>query len=794
MLRNYLKVAFRQLRKNKFYALINTLGLAIGLASCMLIYTYVKDEMSYDQFHAKKDRIYRIAERFKTGEGTVTTGLTFSNLAADLKDKFPEIEQFMRIDYDLGNHFVEYGKMKFLQKGVTSVDPGFFDFFSFKLLKGDRKTVLTRPYTVAISNEQEAVYFPNEDPIGKSLKFVDPNNGKSYMVTVTGVFEAMPKASHFHKDFLLSATTADRLFPDRKAQIGWTSHFSYLLLSPNADPVKLEKDINSYIFKNYPKAALDWWTHFPLQSLNDIHLKSNLKEELEPNGDITYLYIFSAIAIIILVLACVNYTNLATAQAIKRAKEIGIRKVIGARKGQLILQILGESLLISFFSFVVGGFLTELFMPLFNSLSGKELTIDFLNLEQSLWFFAVSMLTGTFAGIYPAFVLSSYHPVKVLKGSVSGVGNGNLFFRKGLVIFQFAISIVLIVGTIIIYTQRDYLRSQKLGIKSSQVVLLSLNTKKQRDNYQLLKKELLRNSDIQNVTGSDKDFAYRFSNYSPIIAAGKQVILPRALVDADFFNTFGINVMQGRGFKAEPNDAKVWDVIFNESAVKLSGFKDPIGQIVMEDEQQMRIVGVVKDFHFESLHTEISPVMFLPWYTGFQKMAIKISPEHMDKSLKYIREQLYKIDQQAEFEYSFLDDEIENLYESEAKFFKVFITFSVLAIFIACLGIFGLASFTAVQRTKEIGIRKVLGASVQEISSLLIRDFVKLVLVAFVLAVPLAWWIMKTWLQHFAYQTEIELWMFTLAGGLAIMTAILAVGFQSVQAAMEDPVKSLKSE
>lgn len=794
MLRSYLKIAFRQLRKNKFYALINTLGLATGLASCMLIYTYVKEEASYDQFHEKKDRIYRIAEGFKTGEGAVTTGLTFYSLALDLKEKFPQIEQVMRIDYDLGNSVVEYGNRKFLQKGITAVDPGFFDFFSFKLLKGDRKTVLTKPYTVAISSEQQAIYFPNEDPIGKSLKFVNQYDQKSYLATVTGVFETMPKASHFHKDFLLSAATADRLMPDRKAQIGWTSHFSYLLLSRHADPVKLEKDINSYIFKHYPKAALEWWTHFPLQSLNDIHLKSQLKEELEPNGDITYLYIFSAIAIIILILACVNYTNLATAQAIKRAKEIGIRKVIGAEKGQLMMQILGESLLISLFAFFVAGFLAELFLPLFNSLSGKSLEIDFLDLQQSLWLFAVSMLAGTLAGIYPAFVLSSYQPVKVLKGTISKSGNAALFFRKGLVVFQFAVSIILIIGTIIIYTQWDYLRSQKLGLKSSQVVLFSLGTKKQRDNYQLLKKELLKNSDIQNVTGSDKDFTYRFSNYSPLTAAGKKIILPRSLVDPDFFSTFGIHAIQGRGFKSEPNTARVQDVIFNESAVKLAGFKNPIGQIVIEDEQQMRIVGVVKDFHFESLHTEISPVMFLPWYTGFGKVAIKVSSEHMDKSLQYIRAQLYKIDQSAESQYSFLDDDIVNLYESEAKFFKVFITFSALAIFIACLGIFGLASFTAVQRTKEIGIRKVLGASVQEISTLLIRDFVKLVIVAFVVAVPVAWWIMKTWLQHFAYQTEIQVWMFLLAGGLTTITAILAVGFQSVQAAMEDPVKSLKSE
>ncbi|MES2454890.1 MAG: ABC transporter permease [Bacteroidota bacterium] len=794
MLRNYLKIAFRQLRKNKFYALINTLGLATGLASCMLIYTYVQDEMSYDQFHEKKDRIYRIAEGFKTGEGDVTTGLTFYKLALDLKAKFPEIEQVMRIDYDLGNSVVEYGNKKFLQKRITSVDPGFFDFFSFKLLKGNPKTVLTDPYTVAISSEQQALYFPNEDPIGKSLKFFNPYDQTSYQATVTGVFETMPKASHFHKDFLLSTATADRLMPDRKSQLGWTSHFSYLLLRPNADPVKLEKDINNYIFKNYPKEVLDWWTHFPLQSLNDIHLKSNLKEELEPNGDMTYLYIFSAIAVIILVLACVNYTNLATAQAIKRAKEIGIRKVIGAERGQLVVQILGESLLISVFAFFVGGFIAELFVPLFNALSGKMLQIDFLNLRQSTGFLGISMLAGTVAGIYPALVLSSYQPVKVLKGSIERSGTTAIFFRKGLVVFQFAVSILLIIGTIIIYTQWDYLRNQKLGIKSGQVVMFSLHTKKLRDNYQLLKKELLKNSNIENVTGTDKDFKYRFSSYSPLQASGKKFILPRSLVDPDFFNTFGVNIKSGRGFKPQSSGAKIWDVIFNESAVKLAGFKNPIGQIVTEDDQQMRIIGVVKDFHLESLHTEISPVMFIPWYIGFEKMAIKINPARMDETLKYIQKRLYEIDHNAELQYSFLDDELVNLYQSEAKFFKVFITFSVLAIFIACLGIFGLASFTAVQRTKEIGIRKVLGASVQQISGLLIRDFVKLVVIAFVLAAPVAWWMMKIWLKNFAYQTEIQVWMFVLAGALAGTTAVLAVGFQSLRAAMEDPVKSLKSE
>lgn len=794
MYKNYFKIAFRQLINNKFYSAINILGLAIGLTSCFLILIYVQDELSYDRFHEKRDRIYRIVETFKTGEGVITTGLTPYKLALDLKEQFPEIEKVVRIDYDILSDIVQYGDKEILEKTITSVDPDFFDVFSFKLFQGNPKTALLDPNTVVISDEKAKVYFPTGNAMGKILSFKNPYTHNIYTAKVTGIFEAMPKNSHFHKDFLLSTATADILIPDRKEQLGWTSHFSYLFLSATADPKKLEKAINEYIFKKYPKQMTDWWSYFPLQSINDIHLHSNLKEELEPNGDIAYIYIFSAIAMVIILLAGINYMNLATARAATRAKEIGIRKVVGALKTQLIFQLIGEALILSLLAFLISCVLVTVFLPVFNSLSGKELEIHFSNAGLLIKFMGLALFIGILAGSYPAFFLSSFQPVSVLKGAVSKAGFKSLLLRKGLVVFQFSLSIILIIGTIIIYRQWNYLQNKKLGINSEEVVIVQVQTKKEDLGYPVLKKELLRNPNILHVTASQKDITSRFGNYTTFSMEGKELVMPLTEVDADFFKTFNISFLAGSDFKPDSDSDSTKDYIVNEAALHLMGIKNPVGIQIHFGDQKANIIGVVKDFHLESLHSEISPVIFYCKPYGFSYFVIKIKPADIKGSIAFIETQFKKIDAEAPFQYSFLDDNIDKLYKTEAKFFTVFTTFACLAIFIACIGIFGLASFTAYQRTKEIGIRKILGASVRSISLHLTGGFIKLVLLSNIIAWPVAFYLMNRWLENFPYKIDIGWEVFMLAATMALLIALLTVSFQAIKAALANPVKSLRAE
>jgi putative ABC transport system permease protein len=796
MLKNYLKTAIRQLWRNKFYSLLNIMGLAIGLSSCLLIVLYVRDEVSYDQFHKNKDRIYRISEEFKTGETTMETGLTPYKLAPDLKRRFPEIQDIVRLDFDLTKYIVKSGDRKFIEESITSADSTFFSFFSFPLLEGNPKTVLNEPYTVAISDVQAKKYFAYGDAMGKILEFIDPGSYKSFQAKITGVFRAMPDNSHFHKDFIFSKATADLLIPDRIEELGWTSHFSYLLLAPGTEPKKLEKAINEYIFKNYPQDVLSWWKEFHLQSIKDIHLKSNLKEEFEPNSDISYVYVFSAIAIFLILLAAINYMNLATARAANRAREVGVRKVIGASKKQLVYQFLGESIIITGLALIVAAIITTMALPFFNTLSGKNIALNFIDLKLFTIVILITFLIGVFSGSYPALFLSAFQPVKVLKGTMARAGTRSLLIRRGLVVLQFSISIALITGTIIIYTQWRYLQNKKLGINSEQVVVIPTETDKLKNQYDVLKSELLRQPGITDVTASRKSLTSRFGNYTSIFADGKEQVrtIPWTFVDINFFRTFNIPIVSGSDFPMQYKEDSLVDFILNESAAKLLGISSPIGLTIESLGRKGRIKGIVKDFHFESLHNMISPVIFTTNPGSLNFFAIKIKSDDYRKTIGAAEQVFKKIDPEAIFNYSFLNDDINKLYKTEAKFFNVFTAFSCLAVFIACLGILGLAAFTASQKSKEIGIRRVLGASVHNISLLLTKEFIKLVIVANLVAWPVAYLVMYRWLQDFPYRIQPAMWMFLVAAGFALLLAILTAGFHAIKAAVANPVKSLRTE
>lgn len=796
MIKNYFKIAIRQLIKNKFYSLINIIGLAIGLTACLLIFFYVQDELSYDKFHSNKDRIYRVSEVFKTGDGTMETGLTPYKLAPDLKTRFPEIEKITRIDFDLQKYIVKYGDKKFTEESITSTESDFFSVFSFPLLQGNPATVLNDPYTLAISDEKAAKYFPRENAMGKVLEFIDPYNYKSFQAKITGIFKAMPSNSHFHKDFILSSATADILIPERIEELGWTSHFSYLLLSPKADPEKLQKAINDYIFKTYPKDVLKFWSGFNLQALTAIHLHSHLKEELEANGDINNIYIFSAIAFFIILLAGINYMNLATARAVTRSREVGVRKVVGALQRQLIAQFLAESVVITIMSLILAGCFTVLALPAFNALSGKELHINFFQPGLLAVTTVVAILIGLFAGSYPAFFLSAFQPVKVLKGVLAKTGQHSLFLRKGLVVLQFSISIILITGTIIIYQQWNYLQIRKLGIASGHVIIIPAQTDKIQSQYASFKNELLTNSAIEYVTASRKNITNRFTNYTTVKLEGETdgKSSPWTFVDNNFFKAFDIPIVKGADFPLQNRKDTLTDFILNESAANLLGLDDPVGKMIFAIGRKGKVIGVARDFNFESLHTPISPVVFIPSEKDLSYISVKIKSKDIANTLGFIKKQYASIDPQATFDYSFLDDNIARLYKKEAKFLQVFTVFSGLAIFIACLGIVGLVTFTASQRTKEIGIRKVLGASVQNVSFLLTKEFIKLVLLANLIAWPAAYYFMQQWLQDFPYRIEIAIWMFILAALATLVIAIITVSFQTIKAAIANPVKSLRTE
>ena len=796
MVRNYFIIALRQLTRNKLYSVINIAGLAMGLASSLLILLYVKNELSYDKFHKNKDRIYRIAEEFKTGDGFIETGLTPARLAQTMKNYFPQIEKTARVDYDLERFQVEYKDKSFEETSITAVDPDFFGIFSFELLSGNPAEILKEPYTMVISDHVAEKYFGSADPVGEVMKFIDTYNLSSFDVKVSGVFASMPENSHMHKDFLLSPSTVEKFYPDREQQWGWTSHFTYFMLAPGQNISEIEKGLPEFVVKQFSKEFAER-TQFFIQPLEDIHLRSALKEEIEANGDIHYVYVFTTIAIVILLLASINYMNLATARASRRAKEVGIRKVVGAVKSKVIYQFLGESILITTIALVFSFILAQLFTPLFNSLSGKEITFDLGNVGLIATFLAIALATGVMSGTYPAFILSSFRPVDVLRSGFAKIGSSATLLRKSLVIVQFSLSTILIIGTVIVFMQWSYMQEQKLGIDSEQILVVPMSTREIGKQNTLLKSEWLKNSYIENVTASNKRLTARPTSYTAVQVkeTNNSFALPLGIVDYDFFKTFQIPILHGRDFSSEITNDTIDSYVLNEAALKLLNIKNPVGaRIVVSGDEEGVIVGVVKDFHFESLHAEIAPYLFFVRPIRFNYFALRVKSANFKETVGYIQNKYSQVDPKADFSWTFLDDDINKLYTSEGKFFQLFTTFSILAIFIACLGIFGLISFMTSQRSKEISIRKILGASVQNISLLLSKDFIRLVLAANLVSWPLAYYFMNRWLEDFSYRIDINIWIFVGATTMSLIIAMATISIQTIHAALANPVNSLKED
>jgi putative ABC transport system permease protein len=803
MIRNYFKIAFRNLWRNKGFSAINIFGLAIGIGTCLIMLLFVQHELSYDRFNTKADRIVRVVFNGHVKGEKMKEANVFPPVAQTLKNDYPEVQEATRLCFG-GAPLVTYQEKTFQEYAFAYADANFFQVFTLPLIQGNAATALAEPNTVIITKALAEKYFGQDDPIGKILNFKTWNTAYK----VTGVINKVPDNSHFHFDMFASMAS----LPDAKSDSWMTSnYFTYLVLPNGYDYRKLEaklpQAVDKYMGPQLKQAMGISMAEFRaggnnvgiyLQPLTDIHLHSDFTNDLEPAGDIRYVYIYSAIALFMLLIACINFMNLSTASASKRAREVGIRKVMGSLKGQIMSQFLLESILITAFALLVAVAFVALALPLFNHLSGKN-----LQLISNTWLIPglllLGLLTGVLAGSYPAFFLSSFKPVAVLKGNMNA-GKKSIGLRSSLVVFQFFISITLIVGTVVVYNQLSYIQNKKLGYNKDQVLLVP-ETWLLGQKEKVLRQQLERDPRIVSVSSSNylpagPSYGNNFFVYEKDITA--QIKALRYEVDNNYIPTLGMEMKEGRNFSSQfPTDSNA--IILNETAVRLLGWKDnALDKILLHKDNQAitstyHVIGVVKDFHFKSLHERISPLV-MTQQDGGGTLIIKTKTTGIAGVISSIKNQWEQFGTGTTFKYAFLDENFNNTYHAEQTTGMILGIFAGLTIFVACLGLFGLATFTARQRNKEIGIRKVLGASVTNIVALLSTHFLKLVGIAFVIAAPIAWYLMNQWLQGFAYRITITWWVFALAGVMAVCITLLTVSFQAIKAAITNPVKTLKTE
>jgi putative ABC transport system permease protein len=802
MIKSLIKTAFRNLLKNKGFTVINIAGLAMGLATFLLILFYVADELSYDRYNANSDNIYRVNSDIKYGGSTTLFAISPPPLAAALKTSFPEVEQTARI-FQSSNIQFKKGNINIPEAKTVYADNSIFNVFTLPMLAGKPKDALTQPHTVVVTERAALKYFNKTDVVGQTLTLAEGNVNYK----ITAVIKNIPKQSHFDADYFLSIGSLDL-----KTDTGWGTFSinTYVLLKKNADIKSFEGKLNTMVqqhfgVQNYAKLEKGGnYIRLSLVPLTDIHLKSNRQYELGSNNSITYVYIFSAIALFVLLIACINFMNLSTARSANRAREVGIRKVLGSSRNFLVAQFLTESIVITFFGAILAVLAAWVLLPLFNQLSGKELSVS---LQTVAWLvpllLAIVVIVGVLAGSYPAFYLSAFQPIQVLKGKISTGFKGSLL-RNFLVVFQFAVSIFLIIGTLVIYSQLNYIQKKDLGFNRNQVLVVK--NAQVLQNAKTFKQEVKQLTNVENATLSSflptgiarqPDNVFKDKNTSAKGALFTEIWT----VDNDYVNTMGMKFEQGRNFSPQLASDSLGMVI-NESAARMLGYyRDPIGKILYSPEavngktviKEYRIIGVVKDFNFRSLRANITPVvMKLADDNG--ALSIRTNAKNMKPFVEKVQAMWNKLSPNQQFEYSFMDQDFDAAYKSETRTGGLFLSFTLFAIIIACLGLFSLAAYAAEQRTREIGIRKVLGASVAAITNLLSRDFIKLVLISILIATPLAWWTMHKWLEGFAYRQNIQWWVILSAAFGAILIAFVTVSFQSIKAALANPVDSLRSE
>jgi putative ABC transport system permease protein len=793
MIRNYLKVAFRKLWGHKVFSLINIVGLAIAMTACFLIYQYVTFELSYDAFHSKGDRIYRVVSDIKTPTEVINAGGPAWAVAPNAKDEFPEVESFVRISGD--NILIRKGEVKFQEENSVYADSALFDVFDFKLLKGDPKTALKEQMSIIFSETAAKKYFGKEDPMGQTLLLY----GDALPAKVTGVMKDIPENSHIKADVIVSMSTVTQKFNQGlDSQWGNYGAAAYFLLKPGVNAKALEAKFPGFLERRNgdEMKKIQMYPTLFLEPLRDVYLRST--RDGSKTGNINNVYVFSIIAVFILFIACINFVNLTTARSAERAKEVGIRKVAGAAKKQLIGQFIGESVMLCLIAFLLTIILSWLLLPSFNQLAGKKVSEGiFQNWGFIIQLFFAAIAIGLLAGVYPALVLTSFKPVAVLKGRFA-TGTRGIILRKGLVVSQFTISIALIIATIVVYNQMTYMRNQDLGFNKDQMLIIN----SQGDKAKLAFKEAL--AGMPNVkltaTSSSVPGGGNPGAYSEIenVKGDLQIAnLDLYFVDFDYINLFKIKMLAGRGFSREFKTDTTQSMVLNEAAVKMFGYSSPeqaIGKRFKQWGREGKIIGVMKDFHFRGLQQPIKPLSMRIEPNRTDLVSVNLTAANLPSTIAAIENKWKELVPARPFSYYFLDEFFDKQYQTEERFGKLFLNFAVLAIIISCLGLLGLASYSTVQRTKEIGIRKVLGASVSGIVNLLSRDFLILVIISFAIAAPLAWYFMYKWLQDFAYHTNISVWVFGLAGISALAIALFTVSFQAIRAAVMNPVKSLRTE
>ena len=801
MFKNYIKTALRNLSRQKIYAMINISGLAIGLATCMLIMLYVVHELSYDRFFRNHEQIYRVAVRANITGDHLNVAVTSNPMGENMVMDLPEVLSFTRIMPNNQAVFFAIGNKSFYNEGLYYVDSSFFDIFSYNMIAGDPSTALSEPYSIVLSQSLASRYFPAIDPIGKVIKMNDRINLK-----ITGVIEDPQENSHLDFNCLVSySSLLEEMGIERFDDWGSLSIYTYVKIGINTNIDSLEAKIQEFTYRHMDD--LDEGGNISiepyLQELTSIHLHSNLMAELGPNSDIGYIYTFAAIAFFALLIACINFMNLATARSTRRAREVGMRKVCGAQRSQIIIQFLGESMLLALLAMTLALILVELSLPLFNNLTDQDLGFNTLfNPWMITGLVVLLFISGILAGSYPAFFLSGFKPISVIKGNITRSGRSRPHLRNILVVFQFSISIILIICTGIVYMQMDFLQKKHLGYEKENIVVVPLRSDRLREKLKVFDAEMTGLPSVMSVSFSTGVPGRSLSGTGYFPEGGNEDapwIIYQMDCDFGFIETLGMNIIYGRDFDPE-NASDTNCVIINETLMKRLSWEDPLGKSMMgfglDTVIPHKIVGVIEDFNFKSLHEVVEPAMLKMNTDHPNFMIIRLNPGDPRKALYEIESKWEDIEANFIFDYFMLDSQFDELYRSEVAMGKLFMYFAFIAIFIACLGLLGLASYTAEQRTKEIGIRKVMGATVSNIILKLTLEFTRWVLLANILAWPVAWVLMHQWMKNFAYTISWPefIWILPMATLLSFAIALLTVASQAMRAAMNDPVKALKYE
>ncbi|OKS85955.1 ABC transporter permease [Mucilaginibacter polytrichastri] len=792
MIKNYIKIAFRNLWRHKSFSLINIVGLAIGLTAFVLILMYVNFELSYDNFHTKADQIYRVNTNIISSNDVMKEPVTSAPMGPALKADFPEVVESTRIFGD--KVLVKVKDQLFQEYRMIIADPSLFKTFNFPLIKGSATQALKNPFSVVLTETTAKKYFGSADPLGKTLVF-----DNKYPVTVTGIAKDAPANSQIKFDLIYSVSSLDKEYPGRLSQWGNFGNFTFLLLKKGTNASLLQAQMPAFLKRHISESDRKQGMNYALfiEPLKDTYMDPKSYD----GGNMNNIYIFSIIALFILLIAAINFINLTTARATERAKEVGVRKVIGADRNQLIWQFLGESIMICLIAFVFAVLLITLLLPLFNQVAGKEICHTIFNHGYLLILLCISVVIGLSAGVYPALVLSGFKPVVILKGKFSTSVKG-AWLRKALVITQFTISIVLIVGTLVVYKQLNFMRSQSLGFNKDQILTINFaGDQAVLKSYQTIKNEIKAVPNVLSITMSAGTPGGGSSNAYSELENRQGTMQPVNInlydVDYDYIPAYGMKVIAGRTFSSAYGTDSTKAIVVNEAAAKSLGYVSPndaIGKRFSQWGRDGKIIGVVKNFHYRSLQQNVEPLNMRVNPANAETFSVKIAAKDMPGTIAAIQNKWKILVPQRPFNYDFVDKNFDRQYANEERFGKLFLYFAVLAIFISCLGLLGLASYSTIQRTREIGIRKVLGASVVSIVSMLSKEFLLLVIAASVIAFPLAWWGMHTWLRDFAYRINISWYVFVFAGAISLLIAFTTVCFQSVKAALANPVKSLKSE